>query len=49
MKLKILLFLILTSGLLFFGPSFVKSEEETVLTVTEKMEDKNQKVKDRIL
>lgn len=38
MKLKIALFLILTSGLLFFAPSPAKSEEEILLTVTGRAE-----------
>lgn len=38
MKLKIALFLILVSVLLFFGPSPAKSEEEILLTVTGRAE-----------
>jgi hypothetical protein len=49
MKLKIAVVLILTSGLLFFGSSLVKSEDEIVLTVTGKAENKKQNIKENIL
>jgi len=51
MKLKILLLLILTSGLLFFCPSFVRSESETTLSTEEVGEVQNirQNVRKNIL
>jgi len=48
MKLKIAVVLILTSGLLFFGSSLVKSEDEIVLTATGNVENKRQNIRENV-
>ena len=49
MKLRVAVFVILTSGLLFFGSSLVRSEDEIVLTVTGQTENKRQNIRENIL
>ena len=48
MKLKIAVVLILTSGLLFFGSSLVKSEDEIILTATGNVENKRQNIRENV-
>lgn len=49
MKSKITLLLILSSGLLFFSPSLVKSEFEIIPTITGRAQNIRQNIKEKIL